>query len=77
VACERHLAGCHAFNPGPISLPRRSDNLARWAVVEATDAGYTIEYRTVPYDLANVVDDLRRQRHPAERFLTAKMTERR
>lgn len=77
VRCERDIAGCHVVNPGPVSLPRRPDDQARWAVLEATNAGYTIEHRTVQYDLAGVVDDLRRQWHPAGRWLARKMTGRR
>jgi predicted phosphodiesterase len=76
VRCERHLAGCHAANPGSVSLPPRPDDQARWAVLEATGAGYTIEYRSAKYDLAGVVDDLTRQRHPAARWLASKMTAR-
>lgn len=77
VPSERDLTGCHAVNPGPVSLPLRSDDQARWAVLDATDAGYTIELRTTQYDLAGVVDDLTRQRHPASQWLASKMTERR
>jgi predicted phosphodiesterase len=77
VRCERDLGGCRVVNPGPVSLPRRSDDQARWAVLEASNAGYAIEHRTVPYDLAGVVDDLSRQRHPAGRWLASKMTKRR
>jgi predicted phosphodiesterase len=77
VRCERDLDGCHLVNPGPVSLPRRPDDLARWAVLDATNAGHTIEHRTVRYDLAEVVDDLSRQWHPASRWLARKMTVRR
>jgi predicted phosphodiesterase len=74
--CERDVAGCHAVNPGPVSLPSNPDDQARWAVLDATVAGYTIEYRSARYDLAGVVDDLARQRHPAARWLARKMTAR-
>ena len=71
---ERRWAGCHAFNPGPVSLPRRPDDQARWAVLDASPAGYTIQHRSVGYDLAGVVQDLTAQRHPAAEWLTGKMT---
>ncbi len=74
VPGEREIARRHLVNPGPVSLPRTSDDLARWAVLEATTVGYTVEPRTVRYDLARVVDDLARQRHPASHWLAAKMT---
>jgi predicted phosphodiesterase len=74
--CEREVAGCHAVNPGSVSLPRKPDDQVRWAVLRATGTGYTIEYRSARYDLAAVVDDLTRQRHPAARWLGRKMTAR-
>lgn len=73
---ERRLPGCHVFNPGPVSLPRRSDDQARWALLTATTAGYTIEPRAVTYDLTRVVEDLPLQRHPAAEWLAGKMTSR-
>ncbi len=77
VRSDRDIAGCHAVNPGPVSLPREADDQARWAVLDATTAGYSIEYRAVRYDLARVVDDLSRQWHPASGWLARKMTGRR
>lgn len=76
VPGERHVAGCHVVNPGSVSLPRQPDNQARWAVLEATTAGYEVEHRTSRYDLARVVDDLAQQRHPANVWLGNKMTKR-
>ncbi len=74
VPGKRRIAGSHAVNPGAVSLPRTSDDLARWMLLEATPAGYTIEHRSVRYDLAEVVTDLARQRHPAGSWLATKMT---
>lgn len=76
VPGARHIAGCQVVNPGSVSLPRESDDQARWAVLEATTAGYKVEHRTARYDLARVVDDLARQRHPAGVWLANKMTQR-
>jgi predicted phosphodiesterase len=74
VPGERRVAGSHVVNPGPVSLPRTRDDLARWALLEATTAGHTVEHRAVRYDLAEVVADLGRQRHPASAWLGMKMT---
>jgi predicted phosphodiesterase len=74
VPGERRLAGCHVVNPGSVSLPRTSDDQARWALLEVTTGGYTIEHRTVRYDLAHVVQDLVLQRHPSADWLAGKMT---
>jgi predicted phosphodiesterase len=76
IAGERRFSGCHAFNPGPVSLPPSSDANARWAVLEATTSGYTIEHRLTPYDLSHVVQDLALQRHPSAQWLARKMTPR-
>lgn len=76
VPGERRIAGSHVVNPGPISLPRTSDDLARWILLEATAEGYTLEHRAVRYDLDPVIKDLERQRHPAGPWLAAKMTTR-
>jgi len=76
LAGERRVANCHVFNPGPVSLPRRSDERARWAMLTATPAGYTLEHREVSYDLTRVVEDLAHQRHPAAGWLGARMTPR-
>jgi predicted phosphodiesterase len=76
VPDERRIAGSHVVNPGPISLPRTSDDLARWMLLEATAEGYTIEHRAVRYDLGRVIEDLGRQRHPSGPWLAAKMTKR-
>jgi hypothetical protein len=54
--------------------PRPVEVVERLRDVEATDAGYTIEYRSARYDVAGVVDDLIRQRHPAAPWLARKMT---
>ena len=76
VPGERRVADCHVVNPGSVSLPRTSDDRARWAVLEATTAGYTVEHRTTRYELGRVLEDLVGQRHPAAEWLTSKMTSR-
>jgi putative phosphoesterase len=74
VPDERRIAGSHVVNPGPTSLPRTSDDLARWVLLAATTEGYTLEHRAVRYDLDRVIKDLGRQRHPAGPWLAEKMT---
>lgn len=74
VPAERHVAGCHVVNPGPVSLPRCPGGLARWLVLDASDHGYHVEHRAEGYDLGAVIEDLGRQRHPAAAWLGRKMT---
>ena len=74
VPGERHIAGSRVVNPGPVSLPRTADDLARWVYLEANEAGYRLEHRAIRYDLDRVVEDLGRQRHPSGPWLAGKMT---
>ena len=76
VAVDRRVEGCHAVNPGSVSLPPVSDDQARWLLLETTASGYTIEHRAEQYDLARAVEDLRVQRHPSAEWLSTKMTRR-
>jgi diadenosine tetraphosphatase ApaH/serine/threonine PP2A family protein phosphatase len=73
VPDDRRVSGTRAVNPGPVSLPRTRDDLARWMLVDATADGYRVEHRTVRYDLDGVIADLERQRHPSGPWLAAKM----
>ncbi len=74
VAGERRAAGSYIVNPGSVSLPRDPDDQARWALVSVTAQGFAIEFRSVAYNLREVVSDLDRQHHPSSGWLRAKMT---
>ena len=76
VPGERRLAGCHAVNPGSVSLPPVSDDEARWLLMDASASGYSIEHRAEGYDLMRTVEDLSLQRHPSAEWLSRKMTRR-
>ena len=76
VPGERRIGGCHAVNPGSVSLPPISDNRASWLLLDTDASGYTIEHRSEPYDLDQAARELTLQRHPAAKWLTAKMTSR-
>jgi predicted phosphodiesterase len=74
VPGERFVAGGHVANPGPVSLPRTADDLARWILIDASASGYRLTFREVRYDLDRVIEDLDRQRHPSGPWLAVKMT---
>jgi predicted phosphodiesterase len=74
VPDEQHIAGSHVVNPGSVSLPRTPDDLARWALLDATADGYTIRHRAVRYDRDRVIKDLADQRHPSAAWLAAKLS---
>ena len=73
-ADERRLGGAHVANPGPVSLPRESDNRARYAVLTSTDAGWSVEHRTVAYDRDATLADLDAVAHPSADWLRSKLT---
>jgi predicted phosphodiesterase len=77
VPGERQVRGCHAVNPGSVSLPPIPDDLARWLLLDATASGYTIHHRSEPYDLGRAAQELALQRHPSAKWLSEKMTSRR
>jgi predicted phosphodiesterase len=70
----RRLRGAHVVNPGPVSLPRESDDLARYAVLTATRDGWSVEHHTVPYDRDATLADLDAVGHPSADWLRAKLT---
>jgi predicted phosphodiesterase len=74
---ERRVAGCHAINPGSVSLPPISGDQARWLLLDASASGYTIDHRSEPYDLDRATRELALQRHPSAEWLNAKMTSQR
>ena len=73
---DQVIGDCRAVNPGLVSLPRPPDGLARWALVEATPGGVTVEHRTSAYDLDAVIDDLVTAGHPSATWLAAKLAPR-
>lgn len=43
-----------ALNPGAVGCPINGDNRAQYAVLESDERGHRVEFRTVPYDIAEV-----------------------
>jgi predicted phosphodiesterase len=71
---SRVLGGVHVVNAGSVSLPRTSDALSRYAVLTSTGTGWSVEHRTVPYDLDAVLADLAAGDHPSADWLIGKLT---
>jgi predicted phosphodiesterase len=74
LAADRRLAGAWVVNPGPVSLPRESDDRARWALLTLSADVWTVQHRAVRYDLAAVLTDLEVVAHPAGDWLRTKLT---
>jgi predicted phosphodiesterase len=73
-ADERRLGGAHVVNPGPVSLPRESDDRARYAVLTATAEGWSVEHHVVAYDRDATLADLDSVAHPSADWLRGKLT---
>jgi predicted phosphodiesterase len=73
-ADERRVGGAHVVNPGPVSLPRESDDLARYAVLTSTDDGWSVEHHVVHYDRDATLADLDAVGHPSADWLRDKLT---
>ncbi|HEX7736377.1 MAG TPA: metallophosphoesterase family protein [Ktedonobacteraceae bacterium] len=78
VPLDRTLDGVRVFNLGSVSNPLRERLEASYAILEASDAGYTIQLYYVDYDRAAVIEALQRVKHPTApllaRFLRGEMT---
>jgi predicted phosphodiesterase len=77
LALDRHVHHTRVVNPGPVSLPRERDGLARWAVLTAREGGYDVDLRRTAYDLGGVLADLHRVGHPAAGWIAGKLGEER
>jgi putative phosphoesterase len=71
---SRALDGIRVVNPGPISLPRPADGVARYAVLTVAGGDRTVEHRVTPYDRDAVLADLRSGDHPSADWLVEKLT---
>lgn len=69
VPLDRSVNGMRVFNLGSVSNPLRERLEASYAILEANDAGYTLQLRYVDYDHEAVIEALRRLKHPAAEFL--------
>lgn len=69
VPLDRSVDGMRVFNLGSVSNPLRERLEASYAILEADDAGYTLQLRYVDYDHEAVIEALRRLKHPAADFL--------
>ena len=66
---DRSVDGIRVLNVGSVSNPHAADRRACYAILEATETGYTIEQFRVAYDYQSVIDAIRRSRHPAGEFI--------
>jgi predicted phosphodiesterase len=70
VAFNRLHGAVRVLNPGSISIPWGSDVSAKYALLTADSAGYTIDARSVSYDVDAVIAQYDRLKHPGREMLT-------
>jgi predicted phosphodiesterase len=75
VPLDRTVDGVRVVNLGSVSNPMKPRTTASYAILEANEAGHTIEQRYVEYDREAVVQELQRVKHPATDFLAQFMRE--
>jgi predicted phosphodiesterase len=72
-ATDRLIGGIRALNPGSTGLPRTHGS-ASWLLLEDGGGALAVTQRAVPYDVAAVVADLNRRRHPGAEFIASILT---
>jgi len=68
---DHRLGSVRVINPGSVSNPPAGDTRASYARLEATRAGYTLEFRRVAYNLDAAIAAARRSDHPARDYILA------
>ncbi len=70
---DRMAGNIRVVNPGSVSNPFPPDLRASYAILDANERGYSLQYRSVDYDRQAVVEAVREVYHPAlnyiERFM--------
>ena len=66
---DHRLNGVRVINPGSVSNPPAGDPRASYARLEASEAGYAVEFRRVPYDLNEALALVRQSDHPARDYI--------
>jgi predicted phosphodiesterase len=62
--------GADVYTIGSVSLPGGEEKGAQYALLEATEAGYTLEMKKVPYDFSKMLELARRIRHPSLEYMS-------
>jgi predicted phosphodiesterase len=68
---DRTVDGVRVVNLGSVSNPLAPDLRAKYALLEASGAGYEIQARYVDYDLAATIQAIDQSGHPAGDFIKA------
>jgi len=66
---ERRWENRHIVNLGAVSLSLTQDKQSSYVLLEADKDGYRVQYRSVAYDRAAVIEQLKAIGHPARGYL--------
>ena len=66
---DHMVDGVRFVNPGSVSNLMTADKAARYAVIDASPAATTVEFRSVQYDVARAVADIEQSGIPGAGFL--------
>jgi len=64
-----HLKGKRIVNPGSVSNHFSSDVRACYAIIDANEDGYGVEFSRVDYNCKKVIEILEKINHPAKEFI--------
>lgn len=70
---DRLIDGIRALNPGSAGLPR-TPGTAGWLLLQDDGDALAVTQHSAPFDIDDVVGDLRRRRHPNAEFITSILT---
>jgi len=68
---DHTVDGVRVINPGSVSNSPAADIRPSYALLEADEHGWRLDFRRVAYDVAAAIDALKQARHPAEAYLLA------
>jgi predicted phosphodiesterase len=66
---ERRVNGKHILNPGSVGNPVGGEVVARYAILEANESGYQIEFCQTSYDVEAAIAQLDTFHHPAPDYI--------
>lgn len=70
---DRTVAGVRVVNVGSVSLPFTVDRRAMWTLLDADEAGFSVESRFADYDITAVATALDVEHHPSADWLKEKL----
>lgn len=64
-----HIGNIHLINPGSVSNSFLPNRHASYAILDANESGYQIQYHQVDYDHEAVITEVKHLRHPGANYI--------